>query len=118
MYHLMSSRKIKNHKKAATTKITSEDQAQMLYETMLPSTEQIMIIDSIIADKNNFLNKIPLTKESGSVNSYNNFWKVSDQVQSYTYMNEFGNKVYFSKKMKQAIYDFIQLINLTESGTI
>ena len=37
---------------------------------MLPSTEQIMIIDSIIADKNNFLNKIPLTKESGSVNSY------------------------------------------------
>lgn len=105
-------------KKAATTKITSEDQAQMLYETMLPSTEQIMIIDSIIADKNNFLNKIPLTKESGSVKSYNNFWKVSDQAQSYTYMNEFGNKVYFSKKMKQAIYDFIQLINLTESGTI
>lgn len=90
----------------------------MLYETMLPSTEQIMIIDSIIADKNNFLNKIPLTKESGSVKSYNNFWKVSDQAQSYTYMNEFGNKVYFSKKMKQAIYDFIQLINLTESGTI
>lgn len=85
-------------KKAATTKITSEDQAQMLYETMLPSTEQIMIIDSIIADKNNFLNKIPLTKESGSVNFYNNFWKVSDQAQSYTYMNEFGNKVYFSKK--------------------
>ena len=68
-------------KKAATTKITSEDQAQMLYETMLPSTEQIMIIDSIIADKNNFLNKIPLTKESGSVKSYNNFWKVSDQAQ-------------------------------------
>lgn len=43
--------KSRTTKKAATTKITSEDQAQMLYETMLPSTEQIMIIDSIIADK-------------------------------------------------------------------
>lgn len=40
--------------KGSHNKITSEDQAQMLYETMLPSTEQIMIIDSIIADKNNF----------------------------------------------------------------
>lgn len=37
--------------KGSHNKITSEDQAQMLYETMLPSTEQIMIIDSIIADK-------------------------------------------------------------------
>lgn len=43
--------KSRTTKKTATTKITSEDQAQMLYETMLPSTEQIMIIDSIIADK-------------------------------------------------------------------
>lgn len=51
MYHLMSSHKIKNHQKGSHNKITSEDQAQMLYETMLPSTEQIMIIDSIIADK-------------------------------------------------------------------
>lgn len=54
MYHLMSSRKNQEPQKGSHNKITSEDQAQMLYETMLPSTEQIMIIDSIIADKNNF----------------------------------------------------------------
>ena len=90
--------KSKNIKKPTTVKIAEQDQAQMLYETMLSSTEQIMIIDSVIADKNDFLNKIPLTKEAGVINSYNKFWNVTDQPQSYTYMNEFGNKVYFSKK--------------------
>lgn len=91
--------KTKTVKKAtATVNISEQEQAQMLYEAMLPSTEQIMIIDSVIADKNDFLSKIPLTKESGSVSTYNKFWNVTDQPSSYTYTNEFGNKIYFSKK--------------------
>lgn len=85
-------------KATATVNISEQEQAQMLYEAMLPSTEQIMIIDSVIADKNDFLSKIPLTKESGSVSTYNKFWNVTDQPSSYTYTNEFGNKIYFSKK--------------------
>lgn len=85
-------------KTTATINISEQEQAQMLYEAMLPSTEQIMIIDSVIADKNDFLSKIPLTKESGSVSTYNKFWNVTDQPSSYTYTNEFGNKIYFSKK--------------------
>lgn len=38
-------------KTTATVNISEQEQAQMLYEAMLPSTEQIMIIDSVIADK-------------------------------------------------------------------
>lgn len=84
-------------KAAPIVKNTAQEKAKMLYETMLPSTEQIMIIDSVIVDKNDFISKIPLTKESGTVNTYNNFWNVTDQPQSYTYTNEFGNKIFFSK---------------------
>lgn len=91
--------KTKTIKKATeTVNVSEQEQAQMLYEAMLPSTEQIMIIDSVIADSNDFLSKIPLTKESGSVSTYNKFWNVTDQPLSYTYTNEFGNKIYFSKK--------------------
>lgn len=84
-------------KTTLTVKNTVQEEAKMLYENMLPSTEQIMIIDSVIVDKNDFINSIPLTKESGTINTYNNFWNVADQPQSYTYINEFGNKIFFSK---------------------
>lgn len=85
------------NKATPTVKNTAQEEAKMLYETMLSSTEQIMIIDSVIVDKNDFINSIPQTKESGTVNTYNNFWNVTDQPQSYTYINEFGNKIFFSK---------------------
>ena len=84
-------------KTTLTVKNTVQEEAKMIYENMLPSTEQIMIIDSVIVDKNDFINSIPLTKESGTINTYNNFWNVADQPQSYTYINEFGNKIFFSK---------------------
>lgn len=91
--------KNKNVRKVATVdKNADKESAKMLYESMLPSTDRILIIDSLIADKNDFLGKIPLPKESGSINTYNSFWNVADQPQSYTYTNEFGNKVFFSKK--------------------
>lgn len=85
------------NKATPTVKNTAQEEAKMIYENMLPSTEQIMIIDSVIVDKNDFINSIPLTKESGTINTYNNFWNVADQPQSYTYINEFGNKIFFSK---------------------
>lgn len=84
-------------KTTLTVKNTVQEEAKMIYENMLPSTEQIMIIDSVIVDKNDFINSIPLTKESGTINTYNNFWNVAGQPQSYTYINEFGNKIFFSK---------------------
>ena len=50
-------------KTTLTVKNTVQEEAKMIYENMLPSTEQIMIIDSVIVDKNDFINSIPLTKE-------------------------------------------------------
>lgn len=70
--------------------------ADVLYDNMLGSTAKVMFIDSVVADKTAFLNAIPLSRESGSLNTYNAFWKSDSQPTAYTYMNEFGNKVFFS----------------------
>lgn len=83
-------------RKAQQTKV-EPNPADVLYETMLGSTARVMFIDSVVTDKNNLLNAIPLNKESGFLNTYDEFWKTTGHPFSYTYMNEFGNKVIFSK---------------------
>ena len=75
-----------------------QNPADVLYENMLGSTARVMFIDSVVTDKTNFLAAIPLSRESGSLETYDAFWKTAGQRDSYTYMNEFGNKVLFSKK--------------------
>lgn len=82
-------------RKAQQTKV-EPNPADVLYETMLGSTARVMFIDSVVTDKNNLLNAIPLNKESGFLNTYDEFWKTTGHPFSYTYMNEFGNKVIFS----------------------
>lgn len=71
--------------------------ADILFDDMLGSTAKVMFIDSVVADKKSFLKAIPLNRESGTLNTYEVFWKATGQPSSYTYMNEFGNKVLFSK---------------------
>lgn len=90
-------KKQKNNRKATESQTDTQTPEEMLYEKMLPSTAQIMIIDSVVADKKDFMTKIPLNKESGSIETYDKFWKTTGQPSSYTYMNEFGNKAFFSK---------------------
>jgi len=70
--------------------------ADILFDDMLGSTAKVMFIDSVAADKTGFLKAIPLSRESGSLNTYEDFWQTAGQPSSYTYMNEFGNKVLFS----------------------
>lgn len=90
-------KKQKNKRKAPEAQTDTQTPEEMLYEKMLPSTAQIMIIDSVVADKKDFITKIPLNKESGTIETYDKFWKTTGQPSSYTYMNEFGNKAFFSK---------------------
>lgn len=70
--------------------------ADVLYDEMLGSTAQVMFIDSNVVDKSAFLSAIPLSRESGFLSTYNDFWKSDGQSSAYTYMNEFGSKVIFS----------------------
>lgn len=59
-------------------------------------TQQIIFFDSVVVEKNNFLSAIRLHPESGRLSSYNDFFQVQGTPDGYVYLNEMGNKCYFS----------------------
>lgn len=74
--------------------------ADLLYENMLESTQQVFIIDSIVTEKASFLRHIPLPKECGSLARYDDFFNTQGHDDNYVYINEFGNKAYYSQNDK------------------
>lgn len=89
------------HKRAgrAVKEKVEKTPADVLYEALLPSTAQIMFIDSVVAGKSAFLDLIPLSGEIGTLTTYNAYFGGNSQPDSsYVYVNEMGNKRYFSKR--------------------
>ena len=61
---------------------------------MREMTQQIVIIDSIVMDKDQFLSAFRLSSETGSVTTCQKFF--GKPVEGYLFRNEMGNKIYFS----------------------
>ena len=68
----------------------------LLFENMLESTQRVFIIDSMVVEKENFINEIPLPPESGTLTTYDQFFGTQGHNDSYVFVNEFGNKAYYS----------------------
>lgn len=83
--------------KAGKNAVKEKSAADILYEEMLPSTARILVIDSLVTAKADFMSHIPLGGESGTLAAYDEYFKTSGQPGAYVYENEFGNKRYFSK---------------------
>ena len=71
--------------------------SDLLYENMLENTQCVFIIDSLVVDKKSFLVHIPLPKECGSVFRYDDFFNTQGHENNYVFLNEFGNKAFFSQ---------------------
>lgn len=98
--NISSQAQVRKHKaksKSAAVKADKKTDEMSVYNEMLGSTAKLTIIDSVVVDQSDFIGKIPLNKESGHVFSYNAFWKTTGEPSSYVYMNEFGNKIFYSK---------------------
>jgi hypothetical protein len=67
---------------------------------MREATQQIVFIDSVIAAKNDFLSSIRLNPESGRLTTYDQFFRSQKHPDGYVFLNEMGNKCYFSNKDK------------------
>jgi len=50
----------------------------------------------VVVEKNHFLSAIRLHPESGRLSSFNDFFRVQGTPDGYVYLNEMGNKCYFS----------------------
>jgi hypothetical protein len=86
-------------KQAKKQSIESEKSDLKIAETgqkMLAATQKIIFIDSIVTTYDKFLSKIQLSKESGTIKPFNDFFKSGNQPDAYLYLNELGNKCYYS----------------------
>ncbi len=82
--------------------------ADILYEDMLSSTAKIVVFDSVITKKSDFLQHIIIGSESGYLSTYDDFWGTKGHEDSYVFVNEFGNKAFFSDKDKEEKYHLYQ----------
>lgn len=87
-------------KRKAVAKKTTAPVTEVVEDTkieeMLEATQQIMFIDSIVVDKQEFLNFYRLTSEAGTISTYNLFFHSNNQPYSTVYVNQLGNKCWFS----------------------
>lgn len=83
-------------KKKATPPVVELSKEDQKFEDMLESTQQIMFIDSIVVDKQTFLEGYRLSAEAGTLTNFNKFFNSDEQPYSIVYVNQLGNKSWYS----------------------
>lgn len=89
-----NSRDMRSGANAKPTKTEKEPDTRI--EQMVTTTQNVIFIDSVVVDKKDFLSKFHLNPEAGSLYKYNDFFNADDQPNSYVYVNELGDKCYYS----------------------
>ena len=76
--------------------VVEEPQEDPRVTEMREAMQQIVFIDSAVVDKNDFLSAIRINPETGKLTSYDRFFKSEGHSDCYVFLNEMGNKCYFS----------------------
>jgi hypothetical protein len=85
----------KKKKRVIKKPVIEEPQEDPRITNMREMTQQIIIIDSIVTDKDQFLDQIRLSSEAGSIMTAKSFFGREDST--CVFLNEMGNKLYFSQ---------------------
>lgn len=84
------------------TAMTAKQKA--LYDEMLNSTQQLMVVDSTVVDIDKMLESIPLPSDYGKMMAYNDFFATDTQPDAYVYVNGFGNKCFYSEMQADSTF--------------
>lgn len=76
---------------------------------MMNGVEQIVIIDSLVVEKDSFLVKYQLSKDAGLLTTYKQYFKADSDEYGTVYINEIGNRMLFSKG--GSLYNSTKLID-------
>ena len=76
--------------------VMEEPQEDPRIVEMREATQKIVFIDSVVVAKNDFLSSIRLNPESGRLTTYDQFFRSQEHPNGYVFVNEMGNKCYFS----------------------
>ena len=94
-FTIEAQKKKKRVVKKPTVEVVEEPEEDPRITNMREMTQQIIIIDSIVTDKDKFLDSYRLSSEVGHLTTTSQFF--GKQLDGYAFLNEMGNKVYFSK---------------------
>ena len=94
-FSLNAQKKKKRPVKRPVVEVVEEPQEDPRITNMREMTQQIVIIDSIVTDKDRFLSQYRLSSETGTLTTTGQFFGKS--LSGYAFLNEMGNKVYFSR---------------------
>ena len=92
----MQAQKKKPVVKKAPVVVVEEPQEDPRITEMREATQQIIFIDSVVVAKDDFLSIIQLNPESGKLYAYDQYFRSEGHPESYVYINEMGNKCFFS----------------------
>ena len=92
----MQAQKKKAVVKKAPVVVVEEPQEDPRITEMREATQQIIFIDSVVVAKDEILSIIRLNPESGRLDTFDQFFRSEGHTDSYVYLNEMGNKCYFS----------------------
>lgn len=98
-------------------KVAADATADMKFDRMLPATAQILVVDSFIAKKTDFIEKIPLEKDFGQISTYDKMNGTTGQQFAYTYVNGLGNRMFFAKKGEDGHYKLFSADRLGDKWT-
>ena len=98
---LNAQKKKKRPVKKPVVVVVEEPQEDPRITNMREMTQQIVIIDSIVTDKSQFLSHYVLSSETGKIMTASQFKGI--KADGYIYLNEMGNKAYFGKADKNGI---------------
>lgn len=84
----------KKKKRVVKKPVIEEPQEDPRITNMREMTQQILIIDSIVVDKDMILPHLRLSSETGSLMTTRDF--LGKSVNGFAFVNEMGNKAYFS----------------------
>ena len=87
--------KAKKAKTATKAVVVVEDPR---LEEMRQSIQKIIFIDSVVVDKKDILSVLNQTKDVGTITTLAKFFNTEDDGDSYVFLNEMGNKCFYSKK--------------------
>ena len=100
-FSLNAQKKKKRPVKKPVVVVVEEPQEDPRITNMREMTQQIVIIDSIVTDKSQFLSHYVLSSETGKIMTASQFKGI--KADGYIYLNEMGNKAYFGKADKNGI---------------
>ena len=102
----------KRRVKQLTPEQLEQQQRQEKLDRMMAKTQCIMFIDSIVVNKQEFLQVYHLAPEVGQITRYQDFFNIRKQPNAYVYVNELGSKCFYSIEQEDSTIQLFSSENI------